>query len=147
MFSSVMESLRFVRLHHDAQPPVRSTPNAAGFDLRIIEDVFLEAGGRVSVSTGLQLGIPAGTYGRIASRSGLAEDLGIHVGAGVVDRDFTGEVKILLFNFGTIPVQMKAGDRVAQLVLEKIAEVCAVEVRAIEETKRGSQGFGSTGLK
>ena len=139
--------LRFMRLRSDVQPPTRVNPNAAGFDIRTIEDVLLAPGGRACVCTGLQLEIPTGCYGRLAPRSGLATSMGLHVGAGVIDRDFTGEVRVLLFNFSNSPIRLRNGDRVAQLILEKISDVGAVEVHSMPETTgRGNAGFGSTGI-
>ena len=87
-----------------------------------------------------------GTYGRIAPRSGLAVKNGISTGAGVVDRDYTGEVKVVLFNHSENDFEVKVGDRVAQLILEKIVEDAeVVVVESLEESARGAGGFGSTG--
>lgn len=72
--------------------------------------------------------------------------MGLQVGAGVVDPDFCGEVKVLLFNMSASPIRLKAGDRVAQLILEKFNQAPAVEVFQVEKTERGEAGFGSTGL-
>ena len=139
--------LRFLRLRPDVQPPARATPNAAGFDIRTVEDVLLAPGARVCVCTGLQVEIPSGHYGRLASRSGLATSMGLAVGGGVVDRDFTGEIRVLLFNFSNSPIRLRNGDRIAQLILEKISEVGAVEVHSMDRTTvRGSGSFGSTGV-
>ena len=90
--------------------------------------------------------MPVGTYGRIAPRSGLAVKNGISTGAGVVDRDYTGEVKVVLFNHGENDFEVKVGDRVAQLILERIVEDAeVVVVESLEESARGAGGFGSTG--
>jgi dUTP pyrophosphatase len=85
------------------------------------------------------------TDGRIAPRSGLASKHHIDVGAGVIDADYRGQVKILLFNFGTTDFEIKEGDRVAQLILERIYTPEVVEVQELEESVRGAGGFGSTG--
>jgi len=103
------------------------------------------AKGKFLVSTGLQIAPPAGHYARIAPRSGLASKLFIDVGAGVVDGDYRGEVKVLLFNFSDTEFEVKKGDRIAQLICEKYAHVEIVETDSLEETERGSGGFGSTG--
>lgn len=140
-----MESLQFVRLRECARPPVKGSEFSAGFDLHAADGVLLPPGGRACIGTGLQLGIPSGCYGRIAPRSGLAAKHGIDVGAGVVDRDFRGEIKVLLFNFGDTAIRIEVGDRIAQVVLERICEANAVEVAQLDDTIRGDGGFGSTG--
>lgn len=89
--------------------------------------------------------VPSGTYGRVAPRSGLAAKHMIDVGAGVVDEDYTGNVGVVLFNLGGEDFAVKAGDRVAQLVCEKIEHPELEEVERLEETERGEGGFGSTG--
>ena len=88
---------------------------------------------------------PEGTYGRVAPRSGLASKHFIDTGAGVIDADYRGEVKVLLFNHAEKDFDIKQGDRIAQLVLERIYTPEIVEVRDLEESVRGSGGFGSTG--
>jgi deoxyuridine 5'-triphosphate nucleotidohydrolase len=89
--------------------------------------------------------VPDGTYGRIAPRSGITVKHNVHVGAGVIDSDYTGEIKVVLCNNGKQVVQFKAFDRVAQLVLEKIEIAEVIEVTELNATSRGSGGFGSTG--
>lgn len=88
---------------------------------------------------------PEGTYGRIAPRSGLASKHFIDTGAGVIDSDYCGEVKVLLFNHASDDFPIKRGDRVAQLVLERIYTPEIIEVTDLEESVRGAGGFGSTG--
>ena len=97
---------------------------------------------------GLAIAIPEGTYARIAPRSGLAVKKGINTGAGVVDYDYRGEVGVVLFNHGTEDFEVAAGDRVAQLILERIATPQVVEVAegGLDETERGAGGYGSTGV-
>jgi dUTP pyrophosphatase len=89
--------------------------------------------------------LPNGVYGRVAPRSGLAVKHGIQVGAGVVDPDYTGEVKVVLFNHGDKDFEVKKGDRVAQLILERCETPEVEEVGTVEDTERGAGGFGSTG--
>ena len=98
------------------------------------------------VETGIAIGLPKGTYGRLAARSGMASKLGIAVGGGVIDADYTGEVRVSLRNHGTTNYEFKAGDRIAQLVVERIQRREAMVVYKLVETKRGIQGFGSTDL-
>ena len=87
--------------------------------------------------TGLAIACPSGTYARIAPRSGLALKHNLSIGAGVVDADYRGEVGILLINNGTAPYHVAVGDRIAQLVLEKISDCSAVQVSELPPTARG----------
>lgn len=93
----------------------------------------------------ISIAVPAGTYGRVAPRSGLASKHGIDTGAGVIDADYRGPVKVLLFNFGEKEFEINEGDRVAQLIVERIYTPEVVVVEELEETVRGAGGFGSTG--
>ena len=133
------------RLASTATLPARGSDFAAGYDLASSECVRIPANGRHLISTGLSIAVPKGTYGRVAPRSGLAVKHGICVGAGVVDEDFRGEVKVLLFNHGDEDYWVNVGDRVAQLVLERIATPEVVEIDDLDETERGAFGFGSSG--
>ena len=133
------------RLNEHATLPARGSPLAAGYDLSSSEDVSIPKGTRGLVGTGIAFTVPHETYGRIAPRSGLAVKKGIQVGAGVIDRDYTGEVKVVLFNHGDEDFVIKKGDRIAQLIIEKIE---IPEVKLVDEllvTERGEGGFGSTG--
>lgn len=135
------------RFHASATLPKRGSALAAGYDLSACEPCTVpKSGGRAIVSTGLQLHIPPGCYGRVAPRSGLAAKRGIDVGAGVIDADYRGQVGVILFNFGDSDLNIKVGDRVAQLILERIATPDVVEVDKLDETQRGEGGFGSTGV-
>lgn len=103
--------------------------------------------GSCLVSTGIAVKISEGYYGRVASRSGLAVKSHLEVGAGVIDSDYRGEVKVLLRNLGSQPFEVKKGDRIAQLILEKIITPDPLEVKDLDDTARGEGGFGSTGIK
>ena len=96
------------------------------------------------IKTDLAIKVPSGTYGRIAPRSGLALKHGIDVGAGVIDQDYRGNVKIILFNHGDSDYAIEQGERIAQLILEKIEIVELQEVQDFISTERGERGFGST---
>jgi dUTP pyrophosphatase len=98
------------------------------------------------VSTGIAVKVPEGTYGRIAPRSGLAVKHGLHIGAGVIDTDYTGEVKVVIFNHNSKKYIIKPGFRIAQLILEQCVTPEVVEVDDLDATDRGSNGFGSTGV-
>eukprot|EP00587_Corethron_hystrix_P012707 CAMPEP_0113314086 /NCGR_PEP_ID=MMETSP0010_2-20120614/10278_1 /TAXON_ID=216773 ORGANISM="Corethron hystrix, Strain 308" /NCGR_SAMPLE_ID=MMETSP0010_2 /ASSEMBLY_ACC=CAM_ASM_000155 /LENGTH=161 /DNA_ID=CAMNT_0000170283 /DNA_START=82 /DNA_END=567 /DNA_ORIENTATION=+ /assembly_acc=CAM_ASM_000155 len=138
--------LRVKRLSEKAILPYKGSPEAAGFDLCSCEDVIVPARGKAIVPTGLSIATPPGTYGRIAPRSGLAAKKCIDVGAGVIDIDYRGPVGIILFNHADVDFDVKCGDRVAQLILEKISYADLIEVDDLDETQRGEGGFGSTGV-
>lgn len=139
--------LQVMRLHPDAQLPVRSTPGAAGLDLYSIETVNLESGQRLLVRTGIAIAMPAGVYARIAPRSGMAVKFGIDVCAGVVDSDFRGEVRVLLANNGSSPQALFSGQRIAQLILERYVHFDAPLQwsESLPDSVRGTDGYGSTG--
>ncbi len=140
-----MESLRVKRLSPDATLPVRGSTGAVGYDLYSLHGCIILPGRRGVVPTGISVELPSGCYGRIAPRSGLAVRHGIQVGAGVVDPDYTGELKVVLFNHDSTPYAIKPGYRIAQLVLEKCLVPDVEEVTEVSETERGEGGFGSTG--
>lgn len=106
----------------------------------------MPAKGKAIVPTDLSIALPEGTYGRVAPRSGLAVKHFIDVGAGVVDLDYRGPLGVVLFNFGDADYAVKRGDRVAQLVVERIATPDVLEVDDLDATVRGAGGFGSTGF-
>ena len=135
------------KLNNNAALPKRSTEGAAGYDLCALQDCTILAGGKGLVKTGLLISFPTGLYVRIAPRSGLALKRFIDVGAGVVDGDYRGEVGVVLFNHGDQDFEVKMGDRIAQLLLEKIDTPPVEEVQGLNDTVRGSGGFGSTGVK
>ena len=126
--------------------PTKGSDGAAGYDLYASEDVAIVAGGWKAVSTGIHVCLPTGVYGRVAPRSGLAVRNGITIGAGVVDPDYRGELKVVMHNLGSTKFYAKTGDRIAQLVLERYMDASTVqEVDELPDTARGSGGFGSTG--
>ena len=145
--SGVSYSLKVHRLRETAVLPTRGSHGAAGYDLYSVEDKLIASKDRAVVQTGLAIGVPPGSYGRIAPRSGLALKHGIDVGAGVVDADYVGEVGVVLFNHDyRSDFFVKRGDRIAQLVLECIYRPDVVEVSETACTSRGGAGFGSTGV-
>ena len=127
--------------------PVRASVGAAGYDLFSTDSYVVLPGRRVVVSTGISIQLPPGTYGRIAPRSGLAVKHGLDTLAGVIDPDYTGEIKVVLQNLDTQqPFVIRPGYRIAQLILEKFEVAEVVETGAPEATERGDAGFGSTGV-
>lgn len=137
--------LRFAKLTEHAFPPLKGSMYAAGWDLRSAYDYVIPARGRLIAQTDIQIAVPDGCYGRIAPRSGLAAKHGIDTGAGVIDADYRGNVGIVLFNHNDTDFIIKKGDRIAQLICEKIEMANLVEENKLDDTVRGSNGFGSTG--
>lgn len=120
----------------------------AGMDLRAAVDVELAPGERAVVPTGIAVAVPPGYVGLVHPRSGLAARSGLTVvnAPGTVDSGYTGEVRVVLRNTDrTEPVRLARGDRVAQLVLQRVARARVMEVDRLDDTVRGGGGFGSTG--
>ncbi|XP_031704114.1 deoxyuridine 5'-triphosphate nucleotidohydrolase, mitochondrial isoform X1 [Anarrhichthys ocellatus] len=137
--------LRFAKLSEYATTPTRGSTKAAGYDLYSAYDYTIGPMDKAMVKTDIQIAVPHGCYGRVAPRSGLAAKHFIDVGAGVVDEDYRGNVGVVLFNFSKASFDVKKGDRVAQLVCERICYPDLVEQKTLDETERGAGGFGSTG--
>ena len=125
--------------------PSYSHPGDAGADLRSAVDITLPAQGRELVATGIRLALPEGHVGLVWPRSGLAVKQGLDCGAGVIDSQYRGEVKVLLFNHSTVEHAIRKGDRIAQLLIQKVERVEFFAVDDLEDTARGEGGFGSTG--
>lgn len=145
IIKNIMETLKIKRINLEATLPTRASPGSVGYDLYSLNDIVIEPQSREIVSTGICASIPMGCYGRIAPRSGLSVKYGIHVGAGVIDPDYTGELKVCLFNLGNVAFEIKKGDRIAQLILEKCLTPLIEEVGELNKTMRGNRGFGSSG--
>ncbi|XP_037531021.1 deoxyuridine 5'-triphosphate nucleotidohydrolase-like [Nematolebias whitei] len=137
--------LRFAKISEHAVPPTRGFTRDTGYDLYSAHDCTVGAMDKAVVKTDIQIAVSRGYYGRVALRSGLAAKHFIDVGAGIVDEDYRGNVSIVLFNFGKATFDVKRGDRVAQLVCEKICYPDLVEEQTLAEMNRGARGFGSTG--
>jgi len=136
------------RLTKTATLPRRASDGAAGYDLSSDAHVVVPAKGKEIVPTNISIQLPLGTYGRVAPRSGLVVRHFIDVGAGVIDRDYRGAVGVVLFNHSDKDFEVKPGDRVAQLILERIAIADVHEVDDLPDavTERGAGGYGSTGV-
>ncbi|XP_005376761.1 PREDICTED: deoxyuridine 5'-triphosphate nucleotidohydrolase, mitochondrial isoform X3 [Chinchilla lanigera] len=143
--SEAPQRLRFMRLSEHATAPTRGSALAAGFDLYSAYDYTIPPMEKALVKTDIQIALPSGCYGRVAPRSGLAAKHFIDVGAGVIDEDYRGNVGVVLFNFGKEKFEVKKGDRIAQLICERIYYPEIEEVQGLEDTERGAGGFGSTG--
>jgi dUTP pyrophosphatase len=135
------------KLTETAQLPTKAHEDDAGFDLYSDTDVVIYPETRRLISTGIAVAIPRGYYGRIAPRSGLAFKNGIDVLAGVVDAGYRNEVGVILINFDDKPFEIKKGDRIAQLIIEKVDPFKIEEVKEFfTNTHRGMGGFGSSGV-
>lgn len=164
--------LRYKKLHPDAKFPVKAHDTDLGYDLFALEDTVLYPGVVTKVRTGIALGFPKGFGGIIKDRSSIATKLEVFTVAGVIDSDYTGEIIIAFFNPGRVkikssdysgydghfpdepvepqieydePLLINKGDKIAQLVLIPTITFPMQEVDSLEETQRGSNGFGSTG--
>ncbi|XP_054283729.1 deoxyuridine 5'-triphosphate nucleotidohydrolase-like [Macrosteles quadrilineatus] len=137
--------LRFVKLSPKAFSPTKGSDKAAGFDIKSAYSYVIPPRSKEMVKTDLQIELPEGCYGRIAPRSGLTWKNGIDVGAGVVDEDYRGDIRVILFNHSDEPFTIQPGDRIAQLICERIYYPELQEVEELNQTTRGSGGFGSTG--
>ena len=126
-----------------AEIPTRGSYSSAGLDLYANEDGVIHPGERKLISTGISCQFPTNSYGRIAARSGLSLR-GIDVGAGVIDPDYTGIIKVLIINNGKGNFIFNSGDRLAQLIIETYRHVTPY-LADISITGRGTSGFGSTG--
>ena len=127
--------------------PAYATAGAAGMDVVSAEDVTIAPGTRHAVATGLAMAIPEGFEIQVRPRSGLALKHGITVPntPGTIDSDYRGELKVILINHGSDDFAIRRGDRVAQLVLAPVTRASWLEVETLDETARGTGGFGSTG--
>lgn len=146
--------VRYKMVSHTSQVllPSYATAGSAGMDLHacLTEPVELEPGQRIRIPTGIALEMPgSNVVGLVYARSGLAwkHGLGLPNGVGVIDSDYTGELQILLINFGTERTKIEPGDRVAQIVFAPVYAARLVEVEQLQATERGVGGFGSTGVK
>jgi len=117
----------------------------AGIDLFVAEAVAIKPMERVQVSTGIALAVPLGYVGLIWDKSGLSHKAGLKVMGGVIDAGYRGEIKVGIINLGTETHAFAAGDKVTQLLIQKIEQPEIIEVQELEDTERGEDGFGSTG--
>jgi len=137
-----------LRLDPELPPPAYAHPGDAGADLVTAVDVTLAPGERAMVPTGVALALPEGFVGLVHPRSGLAARHGLSIlnTPGTIDAGYRGEIKVLLVNLDPVePVELKRGDRVAQLVVQRFERAAFAEVDVLPGSVRGSGGYGSTG--
>lgn len=142
-----MPKIEIKRIDSKLPLPKYETENSAGMDLYASEEVTLSRGEIRLIPTGISIAIPEGYEAQLRPRSGLALKYGITLlnSPGTIDADYRGEVGVIVANFGQAEFQIKKGMRIAQMVISKYEKVDWVEVEKLEETKRGTKGFGSTG--
>ena len=150
--------LKVKRLTETAVLPVKAHQSDAGFDICADEDLVINAGETVTVSTGLSIAIPEGYYGRLKGRSGLTAKTSLRVQEGTIDSDYRGEIKVIcdLKALTRAPMcagpticnaySIKQGQRIAQLIIQPLPTVEVEEVDELDDTDRGDGGFGSTGI-
>lgn len=146
-----MIAVKIRKLDPKAQVPRYMSAGAAGCDVMacLSEPRLLAPHARDAIPTGLAVEIPVGYEIQVRPRSGLAFKQGLTVvnAPGTIDSDYRGEVKVLVINLGSEPVTVQPGDRIAQLVLQKVDQIAFVEADSLQETSRGVGGFGSTGVQ
>jgi len=133
----------------DLSLPSRATPMSAGMDLRanVTEETIIMPGERKLIPTGIQIALPMGYEAQVRPRSGLALKYGIGSpnSPATIDADYRGELNVILINFGNEPFTIQRGDRIAQLVINKVEMIEFTEVAALPDSERGDGGFGHTG--
>lgn len=140
--------LKVKKLHQDSIIPKYQSAESAGFDLHALRDYTLKSGERALIDTGLAFELMPGFEIQIRPRSGLALKYGISVlnTPGTIDSDYRGEIKVLLINHSSEPFAIKAGDRIAQAVIQAVIQAEFEEVSELTDTARGAGGFGSSGV-
>ncbi len=149
--NEIQVKIKFLENNKEKKMPFYATTGSAGMDLTacIEEDIVLKPLERALVPTGIAIGLPSEEYGAfIFARSGLATKKGITLSncVGVVDSDYTGEIKVGLINLSQEPYTLTNGERIAQLVILPVAHANFVATEELDKTQRGSGGFGSTGV-
>lgn len=138
--------LQVKKLHQEARFPTRACEGDAGLDLYAIEDRVVTPGQRVVIGTGIALGIPYGAVGLIWDKSGIASKSGMKVMGGVIDAGYRGEIRVVLTNLGENAYLVHIGDKIAQILIQKVELLSVEEVDELPDTERDEQGFGSTGI-
>ena len=141
-------TVAFKRLADEAVLPAYAHPGDAGMDLCSVHSLVIPPGGRALVPTGLAMALPSGYEAQVRPRSGLALKRGVTVlnTPGTIDEGYRGEVGVVLANFGDTDFVVEKGDRIAQMVIAPVTRAEIVEVSQVDETDRGTGGFGSTGV-
>ena len=141
-------TVKFRRIDPSAELPTYAHPGDAGMDIRSIEELAIEPGARVLVHTGLAMALPPGYEAQVRPRSGLALKNGVTVlnAPGTIDEGYRGEIGVILANFGSEPFKVEKGTKIAQIVVAPCTRAEIVETAEMDDTVRGTGGFGSSGL-
>ena len=142
----IKNGIRVKRLSSQPKLPTKGSRLVAGHDIYAISEFTIPPQGQVLAETGIAIGLPKGTYARIAPRSGLARKKGIAINGGVIEADYTGEIRVIMINHGKAHCRIQEGDRIALLIIEKINTSDIMEVNELEVTERADSGFGSTDM-
>lgn len=147
-----MQTIQVAIINESSNPlPSYATPGSAGMDIRanLQEPISLEPLQRYLVPTGLYIELPQGYEGQMRPRSGLAIKQGLTClnSPGTIDSDYRGELKVVLVNLGNETQRIEHGDRIAQLVINKVEQVSLLKVTALNSSQRGEGGFGHTGVQ
>ena len=138
--------IKFQKILEKAIIPHYAHPGDAGMDVFSAEETIIKAGERKSVRTGIKMGLPEGFAGLVWDKSGLALKNGIKTMAGVIDSGYRGEIGIVLINLGQSDFKIEKGQKIAQMLVQKVERMEIKETKELSETKRGEGCFGSTGL-
>ena len=141
-------TVKFRRIDPSAELPTYAPPGDAGMDIRSIEELTIEPGARALVHTGLVMVLPPGYEAQVRPRSGLALKNGVTVlnTPGTIDEGYRGEIGVILANFGSEPFKVEKGAKIAQMVIAPCTRAEIVETDEVDDTVRGTGGFGSSGL-
>ncbi len=139
-------NIKVKKLHPDAIVPSFAHPGDAGMDLYSVEELVIKPGERRSVPTGIAIALPDGYVSLVWDKSGVSHKLGVKTLGGVLDCGYRGEYLIGLVNLGQEPFEIKKGQKIAQLLIQKVEHPDIEVVDELDETSRGAGGFGSTGI-
>lgn len=138
--------IKFQKISDEAIMPHYAHQGDAGLDIFSAEETVVKAGERKNIKTGIKMELPEGFVGLVWDKSGLALKNGIKTMAGVIDSGYRGEIEIVLVNLSDQNFKIEKGQKIAQMLVQKIEQAEIEEAQELSETKRGDGGFGSTGL-
>jgi len=144
--SSSSLQLRVKRLAPSARLPVKAHSGDAGYDLFAAYSGTVPARGQALIKTEIAIALPTGCMAQLAPRSSLALKNSIDLGGGIIDSPYRGPIGVILFNLGDVDFNYKAGDRIAQMIVQKVESPEVLEVDSLDDTDRGQGGFGSSGV-
>lgn len=139
--------IQIKKINPEARIPIYAIKNDAGIELYSVEDLIVEPGKILTCGTGIAMAIPAGYVGLIWDKSGVAFNGGIKTMGGVIDSSYRGEIKVILTNLSNKDYVINRGDKVAQMLIQKVEKADIEEVEVLDDTERGEGRFGSTGIR